>query len=107
MDLMTADIYRKLQKFIKDDTLIKFYKLGVWKKIRRVRIELDNFECQECKRNGKVGKPDMVHHIKTVKEYPRFALQLNNLETLCNSCHNKEHPEKLEQKEKFTIEERW
>ncbi|OZQ74694.1 endonuclease [Paenibacillus odorifer] len=35
---------------------------------------------------------DMVHHIKPLSEYPELALVLKNLLSLCNSCHNKEHP---------------
>ncbi|MBM7681958.1 5-methylcytosine-specific restriction endonuclease McrA [Pullulanibacillus pueri] len=27
-------------------------------------------------------------------ERPDLALDINNLETICPSCHNKEHPEK-------------
>ena len=37
---------------------------------------------------------DMVHHIKERTEYPELALTLENLISLCNACHNKEHPEK-------------
>jgi 5-methylcytosine-specific restriction endonuclease McrA len=33
----------------------------------------------------------MVHHIKPLSDYPDLALVLENLLSLCNSCHNKEH----------------
>ena len=39
-------------------------------------------------------RADMVHHVIPVEERPDLALNLSNLRSLCNECHNKEHPEK-------------
>jgi len=36
-----------------------------------------------------------VHHIKHLKDFPELALVDSNLESLCFTCHNEEHPEKL------------
>lgn len=36
----------------------------------------------------------MVHHKKHADEYPELAYDLDNLESLCEACHNKKHPEK-------------
>jgi 5-methylcytosine-specific restriction enzyme A len=36
----------------------------------------------------------MVHHIEELSDKPELALNEDNLISLCNSCHNKEHPEK-------------
>jgi predicted kinase len=35
----------------------------------------------------------VVHHIKQLEEYPELALDPDNLVSLCNLCHNREHPE--------------
>ena len=35
-----------------------------------------------------------VHHIKHADEYPELFFDASNLISLCNACHNKEHPEK-------------
>ena len=29
----------------------------------------------------------MVHHIKPLEDYPELALELDNLISLCNDCH--------------------
>lgn len=54
-----------------------------------------NNECQRCMRAGRYTPADMVHHKKEVRQHPELALELDNTECLCNPCHNREHPEKL------------
>jgi 5-methylcytosine-specific restriction protein A len=69
------------------------------------------FECQKCKRRGKVSKATCVHHKKHLKDYPELALVDSNLISLCYACHNEEHPEKLAsvetEKRKQITPERW
>lgn len=70
----------------------------------------DNKECQKCKSRGQFSKATCVHHKKHLKDHPELALVDNNLESLCDACHNEEHPEKLQQQKKsnkFINEERW
>lgn len=63
--------------------------------MRAYILERDAFECQWCKRDGKVtSKADSVlevDHIKELKDYPELALDETNLRTLCKDCHNKRH----------------
>lgn len=71
----------------------------------------DNNECQRCKKLGRFLPAECVHHIKHLDKYPELALVDENLASLCNSCHNIEHPEKFEKikqiNKKPIIEERW
>lgn len=69
----------------------KFYNSAAWKKLRLVALKRDNYECQECKREGLFKKGQNVHHIKEIYHHPEAALELDNLETVCIDCHNKEH----------------
>lgn len=78
----------------------KFYLSKAWKDIRMVALERDNYECQDCKEQGKVtvdsikeaGKPKEiklnVDHIYPIEHYPKLALTLDNLQTLCIYHHN-------------------
>ncbi|WP_241657123.1 HNH endonuclease [Halobacillus salinus] len=91
--------------------MVKFYQSDAWREVRTKALIRDNNECQECKRKGKVGLGQNVHHFKEVKTHPWLALQLDNVEAVCISCHNKEH-KRLEKyirkkKPKFMNEERW
>lgn len=77
-----------------------FYKSDPWKRIRKVALARDHGICQDCleaKRRGERRRARwavMVHHILPREKYPELELELDNLVSLCDSCHNKRHPEK-------------
>lgn len=107
---MTKEFLRKLLGWIRSDKLVRFYQSREWRELRSRRMKLDNYECQVCKARGRYHKAEMVHHIVHVKDNPLLALKLDNLLSLCNKCHNREHPEKLidfQKNKKFTNPERW
>ena len=100
----------------------KFYDSGNWKRLREEVKKRDNYECQECKRNGLVRIDTneyserakrkkiqlVVHHRKELEHHPELALDINNLETVCVDCHNKEHGRVFVKKEnKWAKDERW
>jgi len=67
------------------------YKRGEnWLKVRRAVYERDNNTCQICGRTQEeVGKKLSVHHIKPYRLFGNYeeANNLENLITLCQSCH--------------------
>ncbi|MEC5422383.1 HNH endonuclease [Virgibacillus sp. C22-A2] len=94
----------------------KFYKSKDWEATRLIVLERDNYECQECKRQGKVytdkHDPDKhkrldVDHIKDLEDYPELALELDNLEVLCVKCHNRKHNRFMFQKKKNKWADEW
>jgi len=100
----------------------KFYDSKEWKQLREEIKQRDNHECQECKRQGKVFLDTyeysesakrkkiklVVHHIKELEHHPDLALDIDNLETVCVDCHNKEHGRDFGIKEnKWAQDERW
>lgn len=107
MDLMTPDLLKRLHQYILNDEVDKFYRLKVWRQLRLIALRRDDYKCQYDKRLGFEKKADTVHHITPVRENPRLALKLSNLESISKSNHNREHPEKLEKEKKFMNEERW
>ncbi|MGM8137503.1 HNH endonuclease [Enterococcus italicus] len=72
-----------------------FYLTGEWKRKRLEILERDHYECQECRRNGKLTTAYdailEIDHIKELDKYPELAWDNENLQTLCRSCHNKKH----------------
>lgn len=80
-----------------------FYKSLKWKKKRAYILRRDNYLCQHCKWYGKRTEAQTVHHKKHLEEYPELALVNDNLISLCNKCHNKEHPEKRRKKKMITV----
>ncbi|URN94569.1 MAG: HNH endonuclease [Candidatus Pristimantibacillus lignocellulolyticus] len=71
-----------------------FYKSTAWLKCRAYVLLRDNYLCQTCLRDQALTPANTVHHIKARLDYPDLALDTDNLESICPSCHNKEHPEK-------------
>lgn len=84
-----------LLRLIKEGKYIKFYKSKEWKELRKEILERDANECVHCRKKGWFRPAECIHHIKHLKARPDLALEPTNLVTLCNQCHNKEHPEKL------------
>lgn len=72
----------------------EFYHSKKWESMRKRILVRDGYMCMNCKRYGRRRQATTVHHIKHYDEYPELALDPSNLISLCNECHNKEHPEK-------------
>ena len=62
-----------------------------WRKIRDEYAAKHPF-CEECFKNKRLTKTQIVHHIKPLAEGGTNTE--DNFEALCWSCHNKKHPER-------------
>lgn len=71
-----------------DSKYTDFYKTTEWKIARDIALARDNYQCVLCKRKGIKKKADMVHHIIPVKKDWSKRLDINNLMSLCDGCHN-------------------
>jgi len=100
----------------------KFYKSASWSGVNGLRIQAlkrDNYECQQCKAEGKVHIDSIkvdgerksiqlnVHHIKDIETHPELALDLDNTETVCLDHHNKEHNRFQTITNKWIDDEKW
>ncbi|CAI6023236.1 hypothetical protein PAECIP112173_00335 [Paenibacillus sp. JJ-100] len=79
---------------MKNKKVNPFYKSTAWKKCRLVILERDHYLCQPCFRAERMTTANTVHHIKPLEDFPELALSDENLESICPTCHNQEHPEK-------------
>ena len=83
---------------------VKFYSSYGWKQLSKKIKERDNYECQECKRQGLVFVDDnrlnrkgkkkiqmVTHHIKDLENDAEVAWDEDNLETICVRHHEAEH----------------
>ena len=113
-----------IRQLIREDKIYLFYKSDDWLELRDEVMKDAHYECQHCLKNGIYKRAEMVHHINEVRKRPDLALtrefidaitneKIINLIALCNSCHEKEHPDRFGnyriQKgiERFTNEEKW
>lgn len=68
----------------------KVYDSAAWKRLRRLKLESVNWLCERC------GQPaQIVHHKMRITagnvDDLNVTLNLDNLEALCQNCHNLEH----------------
>ena len=59
-----------------------------WQKVRSIQLARRPL-CAECDRAGHIVPATEVHHIRDRKQCPALAYDLDNLESLCKSCHSK------------------
>lgn len=61
-----------------------------WWRIRRKALQRDEYTCQQCgATKPELGRNPDVHHIKRVRDFekPQSAHTLDNVISLCRSCH--------------------
>lgn len=68
-----------------------FYKTSKWLREREKRLRRDQYMCRECKRYGKTSPATTVHHVIPLDQRPDLKLNINNLISLCDKCHNQMH----------------
>lgn len=63
-----------------------------WRKVRAIKLSLNPL-CERCFKKDLIVEATMVHHIKPISKYPELRLVLDNLESMCNPCHEEEEKE--------------
>lgn len=73
----------------------QFYQSPQWKKTKKQYKKLVDGLCERCLAKGFLVPARVVHHKKHLNESnytnPEIAYGFDNLEALCQDCHNKEH----------------
>ena len=82
----------------------QFYKTKTWQRCRDAYMRYCGGLCERCKEEGKIVPADIVHHkehlsLQNFKD-PSVAYNFDNLEALCQDCHNAEHFQ-------TSVERRW
>lgn len=76
------------------DAIDALYHTARWQKCRRVVLIRDDYLCQECKRRGLITPATLVHHKEEARINLARFFDLDNLESSCEACHNRDHPER-------------
>ena len=69
---------------VRDKKTTTFYNSKPWRVLSHTVLQRDEYKCQEC---GKIASE--VHHVIPVKDEWLKRFDINNLISLCASCHNK------------------
>ncbi|WP_237475755.1 HNH endonuclease signature motif containing protein [Virgibacillus salexigens] len=82
---------REYNQYKRDPKVNAFYKSSKWRKVRAVAIARDKGLCQRCLKQGILRHAQVVHHLVEVNVDWELRYDLNNLESVCHACHNREH----------------
>lgn len=70
------------------DAVVRLRGFAAYRRWRAAVLERDQHTCQHC---GKKGRRMHAHHIIPLRERPDLRHGVDNGETLCGSCHIREH----------------
>lgn len=71
----------------------RFYKSRTWQKCRNAYFQSQYGLCERCSGVGKIVHHKVYINATNVND-PHVMLNHDNLELLCQECHNREHFEK-------------
>lgn len=83
----------------------QFYNSDTWRACRFAFLQTKGFDCERCSTPDDPVPATIAHHkvyltARNIND-PAVALHFDNLEALCQDCHNKEHHEKKNARYKF------
>jgi 5-methylcytosine-specific restriction endonuclease McrA len=64
-----------------------FFKTKEWRSVRYRALQAHGARCQCCGRTASEGVIIHVDHIKPRSKYPELALDVSNLQVLCEDCN--------------------
>jgi 5-methylcytosine-specific restriction protein A len=79
--------------YVRDKERTAFYKTKQWESVRVVALRRDHSQCVPCDKQGITTLANIVDHIIPYEVAPDLGLVLDNLQTICLSCHNKKTAE--------------
>ena len=62
-----------------------FLRSRAWRNVRARAMTRDHYICQEC--DTPTGESGHGDHIKPRETHPELALDVDNVQTLCERCH--------------------
>lgn len=81
-----------------------FYASKEWRKLSRLYMESKHYLCERC---GGVGS--ICHHRQYITPHnindPSITLNMDNLECLCQDCHNREHTKRNTDNDSFDFDQ--
>jgi 5-methylcytosine-specific restriction protein A len=82
---------RKLYDRTRRDREAKaFYHTTRWLRTRRIKLAMVPY-CERCMQDDRLTPATVVHHLQELADHPELAVDLDNLQSLCASCHSKWH----------------
>ena len=88
----TTNIYYNKARNQNNPEYVNFYKSSDWVKTRYQALLRDEFLCRRCiEEHGELKEADLVHHYVETRDDWDKRLDIDNLISLCNTCHSQVH----------------
>ncbi|EHZ1002989.1 HNH endonuclease [Salmonella enterica] len=84
---LTTSLYEQINRKPATNTAQTFYNSSEWRRLRYQALKLYGAKCACCGRSAKHGRVMHVDHIKPRSKYPELALEITNLQILCDECN--------------------
>lgn len=78
----------KYKRKTPESNSLEFLESYEWRSLRYEVLKLHGAKCQLCNHSREDGLKMHVDHIKPRKHYPHLALDINNLQVLCEVCNH-------------------
>jgi 5-methylcytosine-specific restriction endonuclease McrA len=85
--LDAPNIYAPKQAASKKPGKTDFYSSRAWRDVRYEAIKRADGHCEACGRSPKDGVVLHADHVKPRSKYPHLALELANIQILCEDCN--------------------
>lgn len=82
--------HRWYDKHARNKDANSFYHGATWLKLRMMKLHRDPC-CEACLADQRITQATHVHHIKPIGTHMELAYDMNNLQSLCHSCHSRTH----------------
>jgi 5-methylcytosine-specific restriction endonuclease McrA len=81
---------REYDQAARDRAAKAFYHTRAWLNLRRIKLA-DTPYCEDCHGRGELVPASHVHHVVEISDDWSLRLDLDNLRSLCASCHSRVH----------------
>lgn len=81
---------REYDQTRRDGESKRFYNSAAWRKVRKLKLAEAPL-CEVCRQAGRFIPASHVHHKVELRDEPALALDVDNLQALCPSCHSRHH----------------
>ena len=90
-----GDRRREYDRTRRDRIAKAFYHTQAWLKLRLIKLA-DVPYCESCHARGELTPASHVHHVVEIKDDWSRRLDMDNLRSLCHSCHSQAHMRRRE-----------
>jgi 5-methylcytosine-specific restriction enzyme A len=84
---------KEYDKYKRNQQARAFYHSREWERIRQAALARDHYLCQHCLQHNRITRATIVDHIVPIAVDWSRRLDINNLQSLCQACHNRKTAE--------------